>query len=230
MDSHTALLKSQKTINHALLKTFCWWRKSRSIVAEQFKEQCDELKVSREVASRAMHLFERASTLHGKKHLNINQTLLDAGVAFMISVKFSDTDNLHTLEDMAISLEVSEPDLREAERVFLQEVNWSIYSPTPHQFVDVLAHTSEERTRALSFLDSHALSHEVSCMTAEELARGALHLINNEDGPSVNRLRTLYTPQSPSKPPSQPQMVVSVAPKTVCGKRTRTLTTGCGLI
>lgn len=229
MDRDAALRRSQKPIDHSLLHAFSWWPKSRLVVAEQFIELCDGLSVSREIAYRAMQLFERASLLHGKGQVSFDQTLLDAGVAFMIAIKFSEPDRFH-IEELAASISIAESTLRQGELCFLEEENWNIYSPTAHQFVDVLASNNRERELALLILDSHALSAEVSYMTAEELANGAIAFVKKENNPRVQLLRSLYAfPSSPS-----PQLTLSppqtMTPATVCGKRTRCSTSRCSVV
>lgn len=226
MDRHVFLSRSQKPIDHSRLHTFTWWSKARLVVAEQFIELCGELSASREIAYRAMQLFERATLLHGGEEVAFDQTLLDAGVSFMIAIKFSEPDRF-CIDNLATSISISENTLRNGELLFLAEVNWNIYSPTAHQFVDVLASTDYERNFALLVLDAHALSPEVSYMTAEELASGAIAFVKNNDSTRVRLLRSLYGYPLPPKSPTRP---ILNTPTTVCGKRTRDSKSCCSVV
>jgi len=169
-----------------------WWPEARTVIADMIAGLCIKFKYRRETAFRALQLFERISSLHQGARMNQEVIFVDAAVAFMISHKFEETSYIG-VSDLALHMTVGEEELRIAEKLVLVELGWAVYSPTCHQFADVMLEPGPLRTKAVALLDKFALE---ALLPAEEMAQAAVQVARGEHGKHTDVLQRLMMPHT----------------------------------
>ena len=156
---------------------------------------CDGFSFRRETAFRSLQLFERISARHQGERLNRELALLDAAVAFMIGHKFEET-SVVTIPEVAKSISLGEEELRTAEKLVLAELGWEVYSPTCHQFADVMVGPGPLRQKVIALLDKFSMT---ALLPAEQMAEAAVQVAKGEHGKNTHILEELMTPQTESR-------------------------------
>ena len=180
---------------------FWWWPEVRETIADLMVGVCEHFRFRKETALRSMQLFERISALHQGKSMTQQLVLLDAAVAFMIGHKFEESSYV-AIEDISKYLTVGEEELRTAEKLVLAELGWEVYSPTCHQFADVIVEPGPLRQRAITLLDKFSLR---ALLSAEQMAEAAVQLAKGEHGEHTHVLEELVMPPTASRKRPHPQ-------------------------
>ena len=179
---------------------FWWWPEVREAIADLMEGVCKNFRFRKETAFRCLQLFERISALHQGKCMKQETIFLDAAVAFMIGHKFEESEYV-AIPEISQYLTVGEEQLRTAEKLVLAELGWAVYSPTCHQFVDVMVEPGPLRAKAMTLLDKFSLR---ALLPAEQMAEAAVQVAKGEHGKHTHILESLMMPQTESRKRPRP--------------------------
>jgi hypothetical protein len=188
---------------------FLWWPEVRAAIADLMAGVCEVFGFRKETAFRSLQLFERIAALHQCKRMNQELIFLDAAVAFMIGHKFEESEFV-AIPDIAKHLRVGEEELRTAEKLVLAELGWAVYSPTCHQFADVMVEPGPLRQKVITLLDKFSLR---ALLPAEQMAEAAVQVAKGERGAHTAVLEELAMPATESRKRARSHPAAPSVPK-----------------